>query len=106
MRVPVPGQYPARPEGGCQCAVAYGRGAGRPRLLRVFIRNPSIIENVSFVLEANQDYSIDYVYLGPADGDKVKYLLNFVHKTGPGSWKPVDVDHWTICRREKGLPAK
>lgn len=77
--------------------------AGRA-YFRVFIENPSIIENVSFVLEKDQEYSIDYAYLGPGGYDKVKYELRYVKRQPTGEWVPVDVDFWSVCRREKGLP--
>jgi hypothetical protein len=76
--------------------------AGRA-YFRVFISNPSIIKNVSFLLEENQEYMILYTYLG-REGDNFKYQLSYV-KTGASKPTPVDVDHWSICKREKGLPS-
>lgn len=76
--------------------------AGRA-YFRVFIRNPSIIENVSFLLEADHEYSIDYKYLGSGGYRKSLYEIDFVKRVGAERWVPVDVDHWSICRREKGI---
>jgi hypothetical protein len=76
--------------------------AGRA-YFRVFIKHPSIIKNVSFVLEENQEYSIDYKYLGHEGYDKIRYELNFVKKEGENRLRHVDVDHWSVCKREKGI---
>lgn len=66
------------------------------------------LRDVSFVLEDNQEYSIEFEWKGAESswtGTKglfdIKYLQ---HKSGDPS-KPVEADHFSICEREHGLPS-
>jgi len=77
--------------------------AGRA-FFRVYITGGvSISEDAFFLHEENQEYSIVYQYLGSAGNMQITYKLAYLKNEGANRWRSVDVDHWSICKREKGV---
>jgi hypothetical protein len=59
------------------------------------------IEDVSFVLHDNQEYLIEFQRKVGSKGEAL-YEIKYLHTSGTPA-KLVDVDHFSICKREKGI---